>query len=253
MTAAQGRLRWGALALASLIMVAAMAITAGLGWWQWTRAHENGATVVPDPAVPLSELVQPGDRSGAEVGRQVVVDGTWADAEPFVVTGREVEGRPAQLLVRAFTVDADATGTGQPATLAVIVGWADADAAPSVAMPSGDVELEGYLRASESSAPASTGSEVEATVIGAVATSMLAQEWPGPLYSAVLVSYDGADGWEPLPPLAPTHETNFRNAAYAVEWWVFGGFAAFIALRWMRDNGRVRPAEGANPGPQEDQ
>ncbi len=252
MSGTRRRLRWGALSAAAALMIVAVAITGALGWWQWTRAHETGRTVVPDPAVPLAEVVLPGDTSGAEIGRQVTVTGHWADAEPYVVTGREVDGQPAQLLVRAFLVDADATGTGEPATLAVIVGWAGADAAPSVEVPDGDIELEGYLRAAESSAAATAGSEVDATVVGSVATSVFAQEWPSPLYTAVLVSYEGVEGWEPLEPLEPTRETNFRNAAYAVEWWIFGAFAAFVAVRWMRDNGRVRPVEDVEPGAQED-
>ncbi|WP_062200821.1 SURF1 family protein [Demequina salsinemoris] len=255
MSGTRGRLRWGALTSATALMLVAVAATGALGWWQWTRAHETGRTVVPDPAVPLADVVQPGDTSGAEIGRQVTVVGEWADAEAFVVTGREVDGQDAQLLVRALTVDADSTGTGEPATLAVVIGWAAADATPSVDVPAGEVELEGYLRAAESSATATVASEVDATAIGSVATSAFAQAWPSPLYTAVLVSYEGTEGWEPLEPLAPTHETNFRNAAYAVEWWIFGAFAAFVAVRWMRDNGRVRPAEGedADPGAQEDQ
>ncbi len=253
MSASSGRLRWGALLLAAALATVAIAATAGLGWWQWTRAHETGRTVVPDPAVPLAELVQPGDASGSEVGRQVTVEGEWADEEPYVVTGREVDGEPAQLLVRAFAVDPQATGTGESATLAVIVGWAPADAAPSVEVSDGEVTVEGYLRAAESAAAATVESEVAATVTGAVATSVFAQDWPAPLYTAVLVSYDGAEGWEPLEPLEPTTETNLRNAAYAIEWWVFGAFAAFVAVRWMRDNGRRRPEEGAAPTAQEDQ
>lgn len=253
MSGTRGRLRWGALMLATVIMLAAIAVTGSLGWWQWTRAHETGRTVYPEAAVPLAEVVSPGDPSGPEIGRQVIVDGEWADAEVFVVTGREVEGQDAQLLVRALTVDADATGTGQAATLAVIAGWAPADATPAVDVPTGPVTLEGYLRASEAAVPAPTGSDVDATAVGAASTSGLAQSWEPPLYSAVLVSYDAVEGWSPLEPLEPTQETNIRNAAYAIEWWIFGAFAAFVAVRWMRDNGRVRPDGDADPRPQEDQ
>ncbi len=258
---ATARVRWGAVAGAVAIAVLAVGVAGGLGWWQWTRAEATGQMVLPEPSVPIAEVLRPGDRAGTGVGRQVSVEGRWLDEEVFVVTGREVEGEPAQLLVRALEVDPDATGTGEPATLAVVVGWAPADAAPAVAVPEGGVALTGYLRASEQSTPAPDASAVEATTVGAVATSALAQTWPAPLYSDVLVSYEPIDGWRALEPLPPTTELNLRNAAYAIEWWIFGAFAAFVAVRWIRDNGRQRPAapaegatpaSGADPGDQEE-
>lgn len=247
---ATGRIRWGAVAVAVTVAVTAVAVAGGLGWWQWTRAEATGQMVLPEPSVPIRAVMQPGDRAGTGVGRQVSVEGRWLDEEVFVVTGREVEGEPAQLLVRALEVEAEATGTGEPATLAVIVGWTPADAAPTVDVPEGPVTLTGYLRAPEQSAPAPVGSAVDATAVGAVATSALVQTWPSPLYSDVLVSYEPIDGWRALEPLPPTTELNLRNAAYAIEWWIFGAFAAFVAGRWIRDNGRQRPvtpAEGESP------
>ena len=57
----------------------------------------------------------------------------------------------------------------------------------------------------------------------------------------------------------PSTFTAVRNLLYAVEWWVFGGFAVFLWWRWCRDeldrqrvgdagdNGRRRPG-GEAPG-----
>ena len=58
------------------------------------------------------------------------------------------------------------------------------------------------------------------------------------MYSAVLVADAAAAGWQPLPPPPAETSVDFRSAAYAIEWWLFGGFAVFIAVRWIRDNGR---------------
>ena len=35
--------------------------------------------------------------------------------------------------------------------------------------------------------------------------------------------------------------TALRNLLYAVEWWVFGAFAAFIWWRWVRDQQAAGP------------
>ncbi len=244
-----GRLLWGRVVAATLIAIVALAACGALGWWQWTRASTTGRVVLPEPSVPIAEVLRPAETVGGALGRQVVVSGTWADVTPVVVSGREVDGTPAELLVRALTVPAEATGAGQEATLAVVAGWRpDGDASPFEPGPS-DVTLEGYLRAPE----ASTASSVPATDpppgtewASALATSELAQDWPAPLYGALLVSYQPADGWNALEPLEPTTEVNFRSAAYAVEWWLFGAFAVFVAARWIRDNGRARP-EATDP------
>jgi surfeit locus 1 family protein len=58
------------------------------------------------------------------------------------------------------------------------------------------------------------------------------------LWSAYVISQDPGPGLEEaelasLP--TPSRTTGIRNLLYAFEWWVFGGFAAFIWWRWRRD------------------
>ncbi|MDN4482744.1 SURF1 family protein [Demequina lignilytica] len=240
------RILWGRVLVAALVGVVAVVGCGALGWWQWSRAETTGRTVQPEPAVPLADVIAPAQSPGEALGRQVTVSGTWLDADAAVVTGREVDGVAAELLVRALEVPGDATGTGEPATLAVVVGWRPDGEDPATSLASGEAELTGYLRAAEASTGAAS-LPTEAPAPGTfwasgLATSELAQLWPAPLYSAVLVSYEGAEGWTPLEPLPPTTEFNFRSAAYAVEWWLFGGFALFIVARWIRDNGRAAPS-----------
>ncbi|WP_062463196.1 SURF1 family cytochrome oxidase biogenesis protein [Demequina soli] len=246
MTAAtRGRILWGRILVAVLIAAVAVVACGALGWWQWGRAETTGRTVQPDPAVPLADVLRPAESAGLAIGRQVTVSGTWADVEAAVVTGREVDGTPAEMLVRALTVPAEQTGTGEPATLAVVVGWrADGDAVGVDDAPGTEATVEGYLRAPEASTASSTPDQAPADGTfwtTAMATSELAQHWPSPLYSALLVSYDGSASWTALEPLPPTTEINFRSGAYAIEWWVFGAFALFITARWIRDNGRAHP------------
>jgi len=221
--------------------VAAVAICGALGWWQWTRAHSQAVAVVPEPMVPLAEVLAPATQASEAVGRQVSIAGTWADVDSLLIPGREVEGEPAVLLVRALIVDAEATGTGQPATLPVIVGWRPADAPMGPDDGPAHVEVTGYLRPPEEATTAS-GTEGEPipgiTWSDTISPSELAQTWPGPLYSAVMASYEGSASWTPLPPPPPEEHLNIRSLLYALEWWVFGGFAVFVVVRWIRDNGR---------------
>ena len=219
----------------------ALAVCGALGVWQWTRAQEKAVTVAPQASVPLADVAAPASQAGLAIGRQVSVSGTWADQDAVLISGRSVDGKDAVLLVRAFTVDADATGTGRTATLAVIVGWRPADSPMAPDEGPAHVTLAGYLRAPEEATPAS-GSE-GATIPGTVwsdtiSPSELAQTWPAPLYSVVFADYAGTASWAPLPPPPPEEHLNFRSLLYALEWWVFGGFAVFVAARWIRDNGR---------------
>lgn len=248
MTAAvAGRTLWGRVVVALLIGALAAGVCGALGWWQWTRAQTTGRTVQPDPPVALADVLAPAQNAGEALGRQVTVAGTWIETDAAVAVGREVDGRPAQFLVTALEVPAEQTGTGEPATLAVVIGWRDQDSTEPIDTPVGDATLTGYLRAPEASTGASslpTEDPADGTFwVTGLATSELAQVWPAPMYSAVMVSYDGAPGWTPLEPLPPTTEFNFRSAAYAVEWWLFGAFAVFIVGRWIRDNGRAAPPD----------
>jgi len=231
-----------------LVALLAVIVCGALGWWQWTRAQEKAVTVAPEPSVPIAEALKPASAAGLAIGRQVSATGTWADEDAVLVSGREVAGQEAVLLVRALTVDAEATGTGQPATIAVIVGWRPADSPAGPDQGPAHVAIDGYLRAPEEATPASghEGEAIPGTVWSdTISPSELAQTWPSPLYSAVLASYDGSESWVPLPPPPPEQHINLRSLLYALEWWVFGAFAVFVAVRWIRDNGRetITPEE----------
>lgn len=247
--APRGRVLWGRVVAAALIGSVAVVACAVLGWWQWSRASTTGATVLPEPPVAIDQVLRPAEPAGPAIGRQVRVAGEWADVPAAVVPGREVDGVAAEMLVRALIVDAETAGGDGAATLAVVVGWRPEADDAALALPSGRAVLEGYLRAAEAAGSSSTPAEDPpdgATWATGLATSELAQRWPAPLYGALLVSYAETPGWRTLAPLEPTRETNVRSIAYAVEWWLFGAFALFIAVRWIRDNGRARP-EATDP------
>ena len=178
----------------AFLALIAVVICGALGWWQWTRSQEKAVTVAPEASVPLADVIKPASQTGLAIGRQVSVSGTWADEDAVLVSGRSVDGQDAVLLVRALTVDADATGTGQTATLAVIVGWRPADSPMAPDDGPTSVDITGYLRAPEEATPASggEGEAIPGTVWSdTISPSELAQTWPAPLYSVVLSSLRG--------------------------------------------------------------
>lgn len=224
-----------------------------LGWWQWERAQSQGQLIVPGPPVPLAEVARPGEATTG-IGRLVDVSGTWADAPAAVVPGRAVGGVDAVLLVLPMRVGADATGTGQEATLAVLAGWLPADEVPAHVTASGAATVTGALRSSEAggvlSAPGAPG---EPLVISSMTTASLAQVWPAPVYTPVLAAEDPYPGWNAFPPPPPERKLDIRSVTYAGEWWLFGAFAVFLAGRWIRDNGRAGARSPEEPAASEEE
>jgi len=76
---------------------------------------------------------------------------------------------------------------------------------------------------------------------GSVRLAALAQEWPQQLLPG-FVTLDGADargqGLEPATVDLGTGEGSWQNYGYALQWWVFAGFAVFMTLRFVRALGR---------------
>ncbi len=218
-----------------------------LGWWQWSRAHERASVLAFEPAVPISQVLAPASAPEKAIGRNVTVEGEWG-AGSAVAFGRAVDGQAAVMLIREFTVDAAATGTGEPATLVVLTGWLPADTVQAPANLAGErATLDAYLRIAEAPTPSDAvlpNIDIGgALAVRAVSAAEFAQIWPSPLYAAVAVAPDGTGTWLPMPQRVPASSLNLQSAVYAFEWWAFGLFAVVIAVRTMRDNGRGTPEE----------
>lgn len=239
-----GRVRIVPVAIAVLIAIAAGTVCGLLGWWQWQRAHSQGALVTPAEPVVISEANVPGG-SATGMGQRVIVNGAWADAGVALVGGREVDGTPAVLLLRAFEVAADATGVGEPAILTVLAGWLPETSEHPI--PVGDpgmpVELHGYLRGTE--VPV-TGAELPdeapegAFWLATMSTASVVNQWGTPIYSAIVVAEAAPAGWNAMPEPPAERTRDVRLLTYAAEWWLFGAFAVLVVGRWIRDNGRPK-------------
>jgi cytochrome oxidase assembly protein ShyY1 len=133
----------------------------------------------------------------------------------------------------------------------VVRGWA-ASAQDAPAAPSGQVEVTGWLQPGEGAGLGDPDPDDD--VIPELRIADAIQHVDQDLYGAYVIAREvstrstGREAGEPglvavTPASLPqaTAFTSLRNFLYALEWWVFGGFAAYVWWRWCRDE----LAEGA--------
>jgi cytochrome oxidase assembly protein ShyY1 len=216
-----------------------------LGRWQyhaWELHRENEAAALADERpVALDEVLGPDDpyRNDA-VGQPVRVGGTWVPGSTAYVANRPADrGQDArtgywQIALLAACPEGSCAGAS---AVPVVLGWT-AEVQPGTAEPQGRVELTGWLQPGE-------GSEVDDDPTDDVLPSLripdLLQRSERDLYAGyVILDRPGAarGGLTPVTPDSlpePPASAGLRNLLYAVQWWVFGGFAVFLWWRWCRD------------------
>jgi len=229
---------WGA----HLLMLVAVAAAVALGFWQlgaWQagRAAEARDLSQADP-LPLSQAMGGDDPfPGQYLGQPVSLRGEWLPGSTLYVADRDLDGRRGYWVMTPVRVGDSA--------MPVVRGWS---ATPDVPAPNGEVELTGWLQASEgSSAP---DDDPQDDVIPEMRIASVVQHVDEDLYSAYVVEQRDADGAANLEPVTPesipkvSSTTHLRNLLYAFQWWIFGGFALYIWWRWCRDTlGSEAPAE----------
>jgi cytochrome oxidase assembly protein ShyY1 len=233
------------LAVHALAVVAVVAATL-LGSWQydaWQEGREDRAAALVDAAPRPLGSVMTSDQAfpGASVGRPVRLSGRWLPGSTVLVADRELDGRDGVWAVTPVAVCRSACATA-PAML-VVRGWA-----PSVrdvpAPPSGRVQVTGWLQPGEGSGL--TDPDPADDVIPELRIADAIQHVDQDLYGGYVIAREvlttpqtaGEPGLEPVTPASlpqATAFTSLRNFLYALEWWVFGGFAAYVWWRWCRD------------------
>lgn len=221
---------WGAHALAVVLVSAA----GWLGFWQlgaWQEHREAQATDRTEAApMPLVDAIGPDDPfPGDRVGQPVTVAGSWVPEGTVYVSGREHDGRDGYWAVTPVTV------AGGDAAVPVVRGWtATVEDAPEP--PTGPAEVEGWLQPGEGTGQ--VDDDPRDDVLPQLRFADLIQHVDQDLYGAYVVARGASDGLaaadlEQLPEVGAT--TGLKNFLYAVEWWVFGLFAAFVWWRWVRE------------------
>ncbi len=230
---------------AHLLALVLVAIAGGLALWQYdawgARRAADAVDVTALTAEPLADVIGPDDAfPGTDIGQPVTFRGTWAERGSVVVTDRELDGRSGLWVVTPVVVD------GTSSAIPVVRGWAasEDDVPPP---PSGSVSLTGYLQPSEGRTI--TDADPTDDVLPQLRTADLLQLVDTDLYGAYVVeagpragdpasANTGSEGLERADVAqVPTSSrfTALRNLLYAIEWVVFGAFAAFVWWRYVRD------------------
>lgn len=244
---------------AHLLVVAAVGTAGLLGYWQYDAWQERRAAEQVDRTllepVPLTEVMGPDDTfPGDQVGRPVRVAGSWLPDATVYVADREHAGADGYWVVTPLT-----QGDAAAPALPVVRGWvADVDEAP--APPTGTAELVAWLQPTEGTGR--TDPDPTDDVLLQIRIGDLVQHVDQDLYGAygivdpaATATNPGTDGLEPadLEQLPEVDRfTGIRNLLYALEWWVFGGFALLIWWRYVRDvtaDSTSRPAPDDDPVP----
>ena len=248
---------WGA----HLLGLVCVTVATGMGLWQHDAWQERRAAeqvdLTRDEPRPLVDVMGPDDPfPGQDVGRPVEVSGTWLPEGTVLVEGREdADGRSGHWLVTPLTVG----GADDPA-VPVVRGWVpdrtrSTDLPP---LPDGEAEVVGWLQP-----PEGTGvgdDDPGDDVLPQLRIADLVQRIDQDLYGAYVVAREpssadaeaGVDAatLDQLPPAG--RFTALRNLLYAIEWWLFAAFAAFIWWRYVRDTTHPQPPEEAAAGDRPD-
>lgn len=219
-----------------LLLVLAVAVTTWLGFWQlsaWQhgRAAEARDLRDADPVAMTSAMGPDDTFPGQYVGQPVELRGTWVPDSTLFVSDRTHDGERGYWVMTPVLVEG-----GGGSALPVVRGWSPR---PEAAAVGGDVDLSGWLQPSEGTGLPDPDPEDD--VLPEMRIASLTQRVEADLYSGFVVARDATSGTDGLAGVSPDNiprvsaVTSLRNLLYAVQWWVFGGFSAYVWLRWCRD------------------
>jgi surfeit locus 1 family protein len=233
-----------------------------LGLWQydaWQAGRAMAARDLTDvPPAPLDAvLASDATFQGTDVGRPVRFSGQWLPEATLLVDRRQ-HGSAAGMWVVTPVAVCDSPGdcAGAPAILVVRGRVSAPNGVP--APPTGRVRVTGWLQPSQGSGVPDP--DPRDKVLPELRIASALQHLDQDLYGGFVIaevstgSATGEDGsttgLEPVTPASmpePDSSTSLRNLLYALEWWVFGGFAAFLWWRWVKDELAARDADAAHP------
>ncbi len=257
------RPRWLALLVVALVL-GGLFVAAGI--WQYNVAQQDARQEALEeaqrrPVVPLTTVVEPHTAFPDEASNQrVEATGRYDADDQVLVVDRRLRGEAGYWVLTPLTV----AETG--AHLAVVRGFVRSvdDARPPLV--TGDVTVVGSLAPGES--PREPLQPLGPGQLASVDLARLVNAWDGDIYNAFVFAISetpdatGAGGTGATavgavqrvpPPEVPTGLT-WRNAAYALQWWVFAAFALWMWGKMVRDEhrrttraGTAAPIEPARP------
>ncbi len=249
--------RW--LGLLGLLLVILVAFTF-LGLWQLSVARDDARKEAVEaaprqPVAALASVLTPhGEFPATASGRRVEAVGRYDAAGQVLVADRRLDGAPGFWVVTPLVV----ADTG--ARVAVLRGFVRAAPAPAP-VTDADVTVLGTLAPGES--PVSSSQPLPPGQLPSVDLGHLVNVWDGPIYNAFVFAVSetpdasaagpagssAGGGLERVPPPPVPSGLTLRNAAYAVQWWVFGLFAAWMWWKMVREDHRRDALGRAEPRP----
>jgi len=229
------------------IVVAVMAGFGMLGLWQLNVARDRGRAeqVRSAPIRPVADLgavlTPHGPFPLDGTGRRITATGRYDGSAQVLVTPRRLDGEPGYWVVTPLVVRSSG------ARLAVVRGFVTDPRAAVAPRAATEITVSGTLASGESPAGGASGPG-RALPDGQLATldlSVLVNRWPGSLYNAFVfataeqpdVTSVTAPAMQRVPPPALVgNGLSWRNAAYALQWWVFALFAGYMWWRMVRDD-----------------
>ena len=237
------RPRWLGLALVAVLVALACV---QFGRWQLDRLDSRRAANalvrgnVAAPAVPAEALLRPGQRPAPDdEWRPVTATGRYDPAAQLLVRNRPLEGPGSYVLVPLLTPDGTA--------LLVNRGWVPRGATASTptevpAPPAGEVRVVGRVRVGEQVADDGRlgRADVPEPSVGRLDPLRVAAALPYPAYGGYVELVEEQPAAGAAPRTLPVPRTGEGpHLAYALQWFLFAGFAlgGFVLLvrRELRD------------------
>ncbi len=210
-----------------------------LGRWQWDQAKSEVVRSPPSGVAALADVHAVGEAVPTDdAGRLVRVAGTFDPDRQALVVDRDNDGEPGSWVVTALRVPTDGEDPAEEgAVIPVVRGWLP-EGQPVPEPPGGRQQLTGVLEPTESDALRTRNRDpLPPGQLEIVSSAELLSLWQPPLYQGFVIQQQPT----PTPPLevvAPPSRisvvTDWQNAAYAIQWWLFGLFAIFWFGRMVR-------------------
>jgi cytochrome oxidase assembly protein ShyY1 len=218
-----------------LALLALIAVCVGfffLGKWQWDRTQDilNAERAAIAEPVPMSELLEQ-PLAPEDFGRTVTAVGTYNAINQVRVLNRLESGaadaRTGEWIVAELQLP-------DGSNVAVLRGWADT--AADFTTPVEPVKISGVIQPNETFF---AGAEVTASTVVVIDSKQLEELWGRELADGfiVLQDQDPMAVSDPIlvPPTISTGDVPFplQNFFYAIQWWIFAGFAVALYIRWI--------------------
>lgn len=201
-----------------------------LGLWQMrvfeNKENESAEARAAQTPVALEDYVLPDGSIGDIYGKRVIATGHYLPDQQLKVVAEDAS-------VRVLTALALADGRVLP----VVRGSLPVGSTALPAPPTGQVTQIGVFLPSEAGEEARPAADE----VSSVRLAALAQSWPQQLtpgFITLSAEDSASQGLGKAGTALPNGEGSVQNAGYALQWWVFAAFAAFMTVRFVRTIGQ---------------